>query len=184
MKTISPLDRVHAILPAEDVSSETKVLVVYFSATGNTESIAGYIADEIGADKYEIIPEEPYTSADLNYSNSSSRATLEQNDASARPAISGSVENMDDYDIIFLGYPIWWGQAPKIMYTFLESYDFSGKTIVPFCTSASSGIGSSASNLHGCCSDRVTWLSGNRFSSSASQSTVTAWINGLELDSK
>ena len=160
----------------------SKVLVAYFSCTNNTEGIAKHILNAVDADEYEIVPEIPYTTADLNYSNSSCRANLEQNDASARPAISGSVPNMEDYDIIFLGYPIWWGQAPKIIYTFLESYNFGGKTIVPFCTSASSGVGSSAANLHSLCSDTVTWTDGRRFASGASSSTVVSWIDGLDLD--
>ena len=102
--------------------SEEKVLVAHFSATGTTKKIAATIADILGADSYEITPAVPYTSADLNYSNSSSRATVEQNDASARPAIAGSVANMEQYKVVFLGYPIWWGQAPRIISTFLESY--------------------------------------------------------------
>ena len=103
------------------------------------------------------------------------------NDPDARPEIAGSVENMEDYDVIFLGYPIWWGDAPRIINTFLESYDFSGKTIVPFCTSNSSGIGSSDRDLHSMASD-ADWLSGQRFSSGASEATVENWINGLGLD--
>ena len=158
-----------------------KVLVAYFSCTGTTEKIAGYIADELGAAAYQIIPEMSYTSADLNYNDSSTRATREQNDPTARPVISGTVENMDDYDVIFLGYPIWWGQAPKILYTFVESYDLSGKTVVPFCTSGSSGIGSSAANLGKSAPD-ATWLAGRRFSGSASRDSVRDWINGLGLE--
>ena len=158
-----------------------KVLVAYFSCTGTTEKIAGYIADELGMPAYRITPETPYTSADLNYNDSSTRATREQNDPSARPAISGTVEDMDDYDIIFLGYPIWWGQAPKILYTFVESYDLSGKTIVPFCTSGSSGIGSSAANLSQSAPDTI-WLAGRRFSGSASRESVRSWIDGLGLE--
>ena len=157
-----------------------KTLVAYFSATNNTENIANHLKAILDADVYEIVPETPYTSADLNYGDSSSRTTLEMNDASARPAISGSVDNMDQYDVIYLGYPIWWGQAPKIICTFLESYDLSGKTIVPFCTSGSSGIGSSATNLHSLASN-ATWLDGHRFSGSASQSDVESWVNGLGL---
>ncbi len=166
--------------PTPDSSN---VLVAYFSCTNNTEGIAKHILNAVDADEYEIVPEVAYTSADLNY-NTDCRANREQNDASARPAISGSVENMEDYDIIFLGYPIWWGQAPKIIYTFLESYDMSGKTIVPFCTSASSGVGSSATNLHSLCSDTVTWTAGRRFASSASSSSVVSWIDGLGLNIK
>ena len=158
-----------------------KVLVAYFSATGSTAGIAKHIADATGAALYEIQPETPYTSADLNYSDSSTRATREQNDASARPAISGAVENMADYDVVFLGYPIWWGEAPKILYTFVESYRFDGKTVIPFCTSGSSGIGSSATNLQKSTSG-ANWLTGNRFSAGASRESVVSWINGLGLD--
>ncbi len=162
-----------------------KVLVAYFSATNNTESVAEKVAAALGEDKadlFEIVPATLYTSTDLNWHDSSTRATVEMNDDDARPAIADTckVENMADYDVVFLGYPIWWGQAPKIMYTFLESYDFSGKTIVPFCTSGSSGVGTSATNLH----DLTTgadWLSGHRFSGSASQSTVQTWVDGLDL---
>ena len=99
-----------------------------------------------------------------------------------RPEISGSVEGMEEYEIVFLGYPIWWGQAPKIICTFMESYDFSGKTIIPFCTSGSSGIGSSASNLHDLCSDTATWLDGARLEGSTTREEMVEWINGLGLD--
>lgn len=157
-----------------------RILVAYFSCTGNTEKVAGYVAEALGVSPYEIVPETPYTSADLNYSDSSTRATREQNNPNARPGISGKVENMDQYDIIFLGYPIWWGQAPKIMYTFVESYDLSGKTIVPFCTSGSSGIGSSAVNLSKSAPD-AAWLGGNRFSGSATKELVAKWVDGLGL---
>ena len=159
----------------------SKVLVAYFSCTGSTEKIADHIASALGVTPYRITPETPYTSADLNYNDSSTRATREQNDPIARPAISGTVENMTDYDVIFLGYPIWWGQAPKIMYTFVESHNLSGKTIVPFCTSGSSGIGSSATNLSAS-APSATWLAGNRFSGGASRDSVVSWINGLGLD--
>lgn len=172
--------------PAEEsgVPEETasKVLVAYFSCTGNTEGVAVKIAETLDADTYEIIAEQPYTDDDLNYNDSSSRSTKEQNDDSCRPAISGSVENMDDYDIVVIGYPIWWGQAPKIMYTFMESYDFSEKTVVPFCTSASSGVGSSAENLHSSASDSVNWMDGTRLSSDASEEDIADWLGGLGLN--
>lgn len=162
--------------------TESKVLVAYFSCTNNTEGVALKIAEALNADTYEIIAEQPYTDDDLNYNDSSSRSTKEQNDASCRPAISGSVGNMEDYDIVVIGYPIWWGQAPKIMYTFMESYDFSGKTVVPFCTSASSGVGSSAENLHSFASDSVNWLDGTRLSSDASEEDIADWLGGLGLN--
>ena len=167
--------------PEPEAARDGKVLVAYFSATNNTENVADHLKDILSADLYEITPEVPYTAADLDY-NSDCRANREQNDAGARPAISGGVEDMEQYDVIFLGYPIWWGQAPKIISTFLESYDLSGKTIVPFCTSGSSGIGSSATNLHALTSG-TTWMDGQRFSGGASRSTVEDWVDGLELTS-
>ena len=157
------------------------VLVAYFSATGNTENIAEHLTSILDADLYEIVPEEPYTSEDLDYSNSDCRANQEQNDPTARPAISGSVEDLEDYEVVFLGYPIWWGDAPKILSTFLETYDFDGKTIVPFCTSGSSSIGGSVSDLEAL-TDGATWLEGQRFSGSASQETVSQWVDSLGLD--
>ena len=159
----------------------TDVLVAYFSATGNTENIAEHLVSILDADLYEIVPQVPYTSEDLNYGNSDCRANQEQNDPTARPAISGSVENMEDYEVIFLGYPIWWGDAPKIISTFLETYDFDGKTIVPFCTSGGSSIGGSVSDLEALTSG-AAWLDGQRFSGSASQETVSQWVDSLGLD--
>lgn len=158
----------------------SRTLVAYFSATNNTENVANHIAGILDAAVYEIVPETPYTSADLNYNDSSSRANREQNDSTARPAISGTVENIAQYDVIFLGYPIWYGQAPKIVSTFLEQYDLDGKAIVPFCTSGSSPIGSSADNLHAL-APGANWFDGRRFSGSASQETVENWVNGLNL---
>ena len=168
--------------PETDTESEgTKVLVVYFSATNTTEGVAEHIANGLNADIYEIVPEDPYTDADLNYNDNNSRTTIEMNDPNARPAISGSVENMEQYDIIFVGYPIWWGEAPRIVSTFMESYDFSGKTIVPCCTSGGSGIGSSASNLERLTSG-AAWLDGRRLNGSDSQDTVMEWVNSLDLN--
>lgn len=172
--------------PAPDESEtvegggEPKVLVAFFSATGNTAGVAQHIQTVLDAELFEIVPEVPYTDTDLNYSSDNCRANQEQNDPDARPAISGTLENPDSYDVVFLGYPIWWGQAPKILYTFLESYDFGGATIVPFCTSGSSGIGSSATDLHTLAPD-ANWLSGQRFSGSASESTVASWVEGLDF---
>lgn len=162
--------------------SNTKILVAYFSATGTTKTLAEYAADAMAADLYEIIPKKPYTDEDLDYGNDQSRSSLEMNDPDARPSISGSVENMEQYDIIFLGYPIWWGDSPRIIASFVESYDFSGKTIVPFCTSGGSGIGSSAKNLHGLVASDVTWLDGERLKSGSSRDDIVNWIGGLGLD--
>ena len=153
-------------------------LVAYFSATGNTEEIAQNLQTILGASLYEFIPAKPYSDDDLDYNASDCRANQEQNDPSVRPAIDGSVENMDSYDVILLGYPIWWGEAPRIISTFLESYDFTGKTIVPFCTSGSSGIGGSAEHLTVLAAD-ATWLEGARFNPGATQDEVAAWVEGL-----
>ena len=182
MGNIEPLAAAQTLTVTPTPEPDTpKALVAYFSATNNTEGIAKHIVDATGADEYEILAAVPYTEDDLKY-YTDCRADREQNDPTARPEISGSVTNMEDYDIVFLGYPIWHGQAPKIIYTFLENYDFGGKTIVPFCTSASSGIGSSATNLHSLCSDTVTWMEGRRFASGTSKDTVVSWINSLGLD--
>ena len=159
----------------------TDVLVAYFSATGNTENIAEHLVSILDADLYEIVPQVPYTSEDLDYSNSDCRANREQNDPTARPAISGGVEDLEDYEVVFLGYPIWWGDAPKIISTFLETYDFDGKTIVPFCTSGSSSIGGSVSDLE-TLTDGATWLEGQRFSGSVSRETVSQWVDALGFD--
>lgn len=164
-----------------DGTKKSKVLVAYFSATNTTEKLAGYLADGLKSDIYEIVPAVPYTSADLNYGDSSSRTSIEMNDPNARPEISGSVTDMGQYDTVFLGYPIWWGQAPRIVSTFLESYDFSGKTIIPFCTSGSSGIGSSASNL-AALTDGAEWLPGERLDGGSSRETIVEWVNSLGLD--
>ena len=175
------LERVEAQREPVTEATGSRVLVAYFSNTNNTAKIAGHIADATGATLHRITPETPYTAADLNYNDGSARATREQNDESARPAISGTVKSMADYDVVFLGYPIWWGQAPKILYTFVESYSLDGKTVIPFCTSGSSPIGSSATNLQKSATG-ANWLAGNRFSASASRDSIVRWINGLGLD--
>jgi flavodoxin len=158
------------------------VLIAYFSCTGNTRSLAEQLAQTTKAELYEIKPKIPYSSEDLNWRHNSSRASIENNDLSSRPAITDKVENIEQYDIIFLGYPIWYGQAPKIIYTFLESYNFSGKTIIPFCTSGSSPIDSSVTNLHRLYSNNTTWLPGSRFALNTSRSEIVTWINGLGLN--
>ncbi len=160
---------------------EGGVLVAYFSATGNTEGIAQHLQSVLDADLYEIVPEVPYTDEDLNYSNDSCRANQEQNDPAARPAITGTLEQPENYDVVFLGYPIWWGQAPKVIYTFLERCDFGDATIVPFCTSGSSSIGSSADALHEL-TENAQWLDGQRFDSGAGQDEVAQWVDSLGLD--
>lgn len=161
---------------------ENKKLVAYFSATGTTKKLAQQTAQILDADLYEITPQNPYTSSDLNYNDSDSRANIEQNDDNARPAITGSVQNMEQYDCVILAYPIWWGQAPKIISTFLESYDFSNKTILPFCTSGSSPIGNSAKNLEKCCSGTTKWLEGRRLSANISTEELEQWINSCGIN--
>ena len=165
-------------MQTEPAGNGPKVLIAYFSATGTTKKIAEYAADAAGADQYEIVPSEPYTSDDLNYSNDDCRANTEMNDPSSRPAIDGSVANMADYDIVFIGYPIWWGEAPRIVSTFMESYDFSGKTVVTFSTSGGSGHNdrSIKALVNG-----ANWITGTRLKSGSSQSDVAEWINGLGL---
>lgn len=158
-----------------------RALVVYFSCTNTTKEVSEQIASLTGSSMYRIEPEAPYTSADLDYNDSSSRANREQNDPSARPAIANSLEGLSDYDVIFLGYPIWWGKAPKIIFTFLESHDFAGKIIVPFCTSHSSGIGSSDTELHASAS-QATWKQGRRFGGNTSGNDVVGWIESLDLN--
>ena len=155
---------------------ENDILVAYFSATGNTEKIAQHIVALTGADSYEIIPAVPYTTEDLNYSNSNCRANQEQNDKTYRPEIAGTVENMDKYDVVYIGYPIWWGQEPRIIDTFMESYDFSEKIVIPFCTSGSSGISTSENNIANLGVSIGNQLSGRRFSGNASEETVGTWM--------
>ncbi len=167
---------------SQDVPDEegSKVLVAYFSATGTTKGVAGIIAENMGADIYEIVPKEPYTDADLDWHDDESRSTIEMNDSSSRPEIDGAVEDMEQYDIVFIGYPIWWGEAPRIVSTFMESYSFEGKTVIPFCTSSSSGLGSSGRNLEEL-TDGAQWMEGMRFGGGASEEDVQAWIEGLDL---
>ena len=162
--------------PEETQETASKSLVVYFSATGNTKSLAEKIAEESDSDIFEIVPEEPYTSDDLNYSNSDCRANKEQHDENARPAISGKIENIENYDTVFIGYPIWWGTMPKIINTFLESYDLSGKTIMPFCTSGGSGISSSVSDIRNTCPNAEV-KDGFRGSSGTSGAQIQDWFN-------
>ncbi len=167
---------------SSETGATSNILVAYFSATGNTEKIAGYITDILSADSYEILNVDPYTTEDLNYGNSGCRANQEQEDESFRPVIDGSVENIEDYDTVFVGFPIWWGEEPRIIDTFMESYDFSGYTMVPFCTSGSTGITTAENNLHSFTGEETTWLDGRRFSSSASRDSIEEWIISLGFE--
>ncbi len=163
-------------LPAAD----GEVLVAYFSCTNTTKEVAEDIAELTSATLFRIEPRQPYTAADLDY-NSDCRANREQNNPSCRPAIKGLPENLDKYSVVFLGYPIWWGAAPRVLFSFLENGDFSNKTIIPFCTSHSSGIGGSDTELHSAARAAV-WKPGKRFGGSAAKSEIENWITGLGID--
>ena len=163
--------------------TESKVLVAYFSATNHTKKVAEYIAEATNGTLFELVPETPYTSSDLNYNSSSSRVSKEHDDESLRDIklVSDTPANFEDYDVVFIGYPIWWGIAAWPVNNFVKNNDFSGKTVIPFATSASSGLGSSGSNLKTLAGNKGDWLDGRRFSSSASKSDVTNYIKSLNL---
>lgn len=162
-----------------EISSVQKSLVLYFSATNNTEQIAKYIKEVTNSDIIEITPKEEYTSNDLNYNNNNSRANKEQNDDKARPEIANTDLELDDYEVIYLGYPIWWGKEPKIILTLLDNYNLEGKTIIPFCTSGSSEIETSIKDLRKY-NSKLNILDGKRFSSSVSEADVENWINSIK----
>ena len=171
------------ISASESSESENgKTLVVYFSATGNTEAAATYIAQETGGDLFELEPAEPYTDEDLNYSNEDSRVSREHEDESLRDVelAADTVENWDEYDTVFIGYPIWWDIAAWPVNDFVKSNDFTGKTVIPFATSATDDIGESGKLLEEM-AGTGNWLEGERFSSSVSKDAVTEWIEGLNL---
>ena len=159
-----------------------KILVAYFSASGNTEAVANAIADTLDADLFEMVPEAPYTSADLNWTDSSSRVNAEHNDPSKQDVklAKNTVDNWADYDTVFIGYPIWWGIAAWPVNDFVKNNDFTGKTVIPFCTSTSSGLGQSGTLLEEM-ANGGNWQEGRRFSERASQSDIAAWANGLDL---
>ena len=151
-----------------------KNIVVYFSRTGHTKPLAEYISDELNADIYEINAKDPYTAEDSRY-DADTRAYKEQHDPDARPEIAGELPDLSAYDTVYLGYPIWHGEAPKIVYTFLEGVDMSGKTVIPFCTSAESPVGASAENLHPLAPDAV-WHDGTRFAIGTTEEEIAGWL--------
>ena len=153
----------------------SKKLVAYFSASGVTAGLAKNLTEAAGADLYEIRPAVPYTNADLNWQDKNSRSSVEMNDKSFRPAIADTDANIADYDTIFVGFPIWWYVAPTIINTFLEAYDFSGKTIVLFATSGGSGMGNSSKELKTSVSDTAVIKDGKRFSASTSVDELKKW---------
>ena len=166
-----------------DTASETgKTLVVYYSATGNTEQAANYIAEITGGELFELEPADPYTEEDLNYSNDDSRVVYEHDNPDARDVelVADTVENWEEYDTVFIGYPIWWGIAAWPVDGFVEANDFTGKTVVPFATSVSSGLGESGTLLADM-AGTGNWLEGQRFPSSVSQEDVQSWLDSLNL---
>ena len=163
----------------EPAADQEKVLVVYFSATGTTKGVAEKIAKITDADIYEIVPAEPYSDADLNWNDRNSRTTMEQNDKSVRPAIGSETIDLTGYTMIYIGFPIWWAEEPRIMDTFVESYDFTGITLIPFCTSGSSGIGRSGLNMEAL-AGTGTWLDGARHKGNISEEDLQSWIDGLK----
>ena len=150
-----------------------KAVVVY------TKSVAQKIASTAGCSTYEIVPAKPYSDDDLNYKNKKSRATKEQSDDAARPEIEGTITDWSSYDTVFIGYPIWFAKAPRILCTFVESQDFTGKRVIPFCTSGSSGIGNSAKELAELANNGGNWVSGTRFASSVSNKDIAEWLEAL-----
>ena len=162
--------------------TDSHILVACFSATGNTWPLAEYAANYLNADLFRIEPEIPYTDADLNYNNDNCRANQEMRDETSRPALAATVENMAQYDTVILAFPIWWGQAPRLIETFIEAHDLTGKTVLTFCTSASSGYGRTGEILSALTDDTVNWIEGARFSAGFSADDMAAWLNekGIE----
>ncbi len=156
----------------------SKKLIAYFSASGVTGSVAKTLAEAAGADLYEIRPEVPYTRADLNWMDKKARSTVEMNDPSSRPALADKDAKVEDYDVIFLGFPIWWYVAPTIINTFLESYDFSGKKIILFATSGGSGFGKTVERLKGSCPGAVL-TEGRMMNGGLSEKTLSDWVDSL-----
>lgn len=154
-------------------------LVAYFSASGTTQQLAKRMASAVGADLYEITPAQRYSSADLDWTNKNSRSSIEMNDKNFRPAIAGKVENIGQYGVIYVGFPIWWYVAPTIINTFLESYDLSGKTIIPFATSGGSGMGNTNEELAPSCKGAIL-KNGKRFSTSVTESELSIWSKTVE----
>lgn len=157
-----------------------KILVAYFSASGTTAKAAWKLSEAIGDDLHEIKPEVPYSSADLNWMDKKSRSSMEMNDPSSRPAIAEKLPDMGKYDVVFVGFPIWWYVAPTIINTFLESYDFSGKTIIPFATSGGSGMGKTNAKLKPSCPGAAL-LQGRLLNGNLSEKSLKKWVKDLNL---
>lgn len=153
-----------------------KALVAYFSASGTTARVAQRLAHATGASLFEIVPEVPYTAADVDWRDKASRSSREMSDRASRPAIASHVDDMASYDVVFVGFPIWWYREPSIVDTFMEAYDFAGKTVVPFATSGGSGIGESGANMEAL-APGATVVEGERFASSASAADLKSWAS-------
>ena len=173
MKKLLMAALIGIVMMANTVNAKT--LVAYFSATGNTAKVAEKLAKVVEADLFEIKPEQVYTDADLNWRNERSRSSIEMNDKTSRPAIATKVANMSQYDTVYIGFPIWWGREPSIIDTFMESYDFAGKKIIPFATSGSSGIGDTAENLKALAPNAQVDV-GKRFTSTVSEKDLSDWV--------
>ena len=159
----------------------SKILVAYFSASGVTKRVAEELAKVEKADLYEIVPETLYTSEDLDWRNQQSRSTVEMKDPGCRPAITGQVENMGQYDVVFVGFPIWWGREPSVVDTFLDAYDFTGKKIIPFCTSGGNGIGETAKRIQEIVGTAAAVEEGMRLGGTVSEKDLETWTTGLGL---
>ena len=187
-ETPAPTEAPDAAEPADEQPEETssevgKTLVVYYSASGNTATVAGYIADALGADTFELVPQEPYSSDDLNWTVNGSRVNREHDDESLRDIalVADSVDHWGEYDTVFIGYPIWWAIAAWPVNNFVKNNDFTGKTVIPFCTSASSGLGQSGELLAEM-AGTGDWQTGERFRSNASRDDVADWVSSLGLN--
>ncbi len=163
------------------IEPTSHILVVYFSATGTTRGVAEKLAEGLSADLYEIVPEEPYTDADLNWNDSRSRTSIETDDPSCRPAIAGELPDLAPWDTVFIGYPIWWGDTPRIVSNFVEQADLTGKTLAVFFTSGSSGLGNSMKHLEQQ-SEAGTWLEGRRFTSRTTAEELVNWARSLGIE--
>ena len=160
-------------------ATDSKTLIVYFSAQGHTKQLAETTSKALGADLVEIVSKEPYTAHDLDYNDKTTRATVEQNNPAARPAIANKIENMAQYNTVIIAYPIWWAQEPRIVDTFVESYDFTGKTLVPICTSGGSDIGRSGEALAALTTGAATWKDGKRFAPTASADEIADYFKSI-----
>lgn len=156
-----------------------KSLVAYFSASGVTKKVATKLASAIGADIFEIVPKELYTSADLNWMDKKSRSSVEMNDRNCRPEIASKVDDMSKYDTVYVGFPVWWYREPSIIDTFMEAYDFTGKKVITFCTSGGSGLGDSANNMQALASGAKV-IGGKKFSSGVSEADLKKWADSVE----